>query len=86
MKWTATRKTMETEMNSMSLRKHSNISMKQRWALWQRNWMQILRIKVKKKSDYFFLTLENHSYWYTERNLDIKVEIPKLFIYSCSEF
>lgn len=34
MKWTATGKTMETEMNSMSPRKHSKISMKQRWALW----------------------------------------------------
>ena len=60
MKWTATRKTMETEMNSMSLRKHSNVSMKQRWALWQRNWMQILRIKkIKvKKNPIIFLNFE----------------------------
>ena len=40
---------------------------------------------LKKIIRLFFLTLKNNSSRYTKRNSDIKVEIPKLLIYSCSE-
>ena len=40
---------------------------------------------LKKIIRLFFLTLKNNSSRYTKRNSYIKVEIPKLLIYSCSE-
>ena len=40
---------------------------------------------LKKIIRLFFSTLKNNSSRYTKRNSDIKVEIPKLLIYSCSE-